>query len=76
MTQSYEQDQVVWTENLSDRRLKDRRGGIDRRDMTGQAMHVPTLRAEYERRQDSRRETVTLVITGRAIHAGHASDDM
>lgn len=76
MTQHYEQDQVVWTENLSDRRLKDRRTGLDRRDMTGQAMHVPNLRAEHERRLDPRRETATLVITGRAIYAGHASDDV
>lgn len=76
MTQKYEAEEVVWTETLSDRRLRDRRNGIDRRDMTGQALYVPSMRTGEDRRVSDRRDTVTLVITGRPMLAGYASDDV
>lgn len=67
MTQQRELEEVVWTPVMSDRRLGERRSAIERRDVLGQTLHVPTPRQPWERRAEKRRQVKTLVITGRAI---------
>lgn len=75
MTHKREYEEVVWTETLSDRRLSERRSGLDRRELlVGQALHVPDPRSVRERRSAKRREQVTLVITGRAMEAGDGTE--
>lgn len=64
-----EKEEVVWTPDMPDRRLNDRRDGLERRQTVGQAMHIPTPRHNGERRNTERRR-VTLTITGRALHGG------
>lgn len=68
-------EEVVWTESLSDRRLVERRSGWDRRDGIGQAVNIPNLRHQEERRAAERRRRETLLITGRAMHAGFEHED-
>ncbi|HEX4911243.1 MAG TPA: hypothetical protein VFV64_10835 [Permianibacter sp.] len=60
---------VTWTPTMPDRRLADRRTGIDRRAVNGRQMTVPDLRSQQDRRGEDRRK-VRLTITGRAINAG------
>ena len=62
-------EQVVWTPNMPERRKNDRRCGYDRRQCQGRPMNVPSIRKGEERRQDDRRKTVSLIITGRALNA-------
>jgi len=52
---------------MPDRRLEDRRAGIDRRAVNGRQMTVPDVR-NADRRSDDRR--VRLTITGRAMDVG------
>ena len=61
-----EKETVVWTPKMPDRRLNDRRSGIDRRSINGRPVTVPDLRSTEERRGEDRRK-VRLTITGRAI---------
>jgi hypothetical protein len=61
-------EQVVWTPDMPDRRVSDRRSGIDRRQVNGRTMNVPDLRSESDRRGPDRRK-VRLTITGRALNA-------
>lgn len=61
-------EQVVWTPDMPDRRLNDRRAGVDRRQVNGRQMNVPDLREQNERRGEDRRK-VRLTITGRALNA-------
>lgn len=71
MKQKLDDEEVVWTPNMPDRRLTDRRTGIDRRAVNGRQMVVPDLRASNDRRADDRRK-VRLTITGRAIDSGES----
>lgn len=64
-----ENEEVTWTPTMPDRRLADRRTGIDRRAVNGRQMTVPDLRSQQDRRGEDRRK-VRLTITGRAINAG------
>jgi len=64
-----ENEEVTWTPTMPDRRLADRRAGIDRRAVNGRQMTVPDLRSQQDRRGEDRRK-VRLTITGRAINAG------
>lgn len=61
-------EQVVWTPDMPDRRVNDRRTGIDRRNVNGRQLNVPDLRAQSDRRGEERRK-VRLTITGRALNA-------
>ncbi len=63
-------ERVIWTPNMPDRRLNDRRAGIDRRAVNGRQMTVPDMRGDNERRSEDRRR-VRLTITGRAIDVGN-----
>lgn len=69
---SVDDERVIWTPNMPDRRLNDRRAGIDRRSVNGRQMTVPDMRDERERRAADRRR-VRLTITGRAIDVGNES---
>lgn len=60
-----DEESVVWTPNMPERRLSDRRNGVDRRNVNGRAVAVPDLRAQDDRRANDRR--VRLTITGRAL---------
>lgn len=73
MAQKFEPEEVVWTPDMPDRRLADRRAGLERRHAVGPALHVPSMRNGDDRRHDDRRR-VTLTITGRAINAGFDAD--
>lgn len=73
MAHKRETDDVVWTPDMPDRRLNDRRNGLERRNAVGQALHVPSMRSGDERRQSDRRK-VTLTITGRAMNGGFEHD--
>jgi hypothetical protein len=73
MSKQTEDEAVVWTPNMPDRRLADRRSGIDRRAVNGRQMIVPDLRASEDRRADDRRR-VRLTITGRAMDAGESTN--
>ncbi len=61
-------EEVVWTPTMPDRRLADRRSGLDRRDINGRGMNVPDVRNGSDRRGNDRRK-VRLTITGRAMDA-------
>lgn len=69
MSQQSDDEAVVWTPNMPDRRLADRRSGVDRRAVNGRQMVVPDLRSSDDRRGVDRRR-VRLTITGRAMNAG------
>lgn len=73
MRKPVEDEAVVWTPNMPDRRLTDRRNGIDRRAVNGRQMLVPDMRAGDDRRSDDRRR-VRLTITGRAMDAGESNE--
>ena len=61
---------VTWTPKMPDRRISERRGGIDRRQYHGKPLNVPnTIRSGDERRKCDRRKKVRLTITGRAMDA-------
>ncbi len=63
-----EDEQVVWTPDMPDRRVNDRRSGVDRRQVNGRPVNVPDMRATNDRRGEDRRK-VRLTITGRALNA-------
>lgn len=62
-----DEETVVWTPNMPDRRLAGRRSGIDRRAINGRSLTVPDLRSSSDRREGEDRRKVRLTITGRAI---------
>ncbi|MBI2380019.1 MAG: hypothetical protein HYV16_04575 [Gammaproteobacteria bacterium] len=74
MAHKRETEEVVWTPDMPDRRLNDRRAGLERRQAVGQALHVPTPRNDGDRRQNDRRR-MTLTITGRAMNGGFEGED-
>ncbi|MCO7223628.1 hypothetical protein [Pleionea sp. CnH1-48] len=71
MSDVKETEEVQWTDMAFDERRfddDDRRSGIDRRQVRGQAMTIPDMRMGTERRSGTdRRKMVRLTITGRAI---------
>lgn len=71
MSKDSDDEAVVWTPTMPDRRLADRRSGIDRRAVNGRQMSVPDVRTGDDRRSDDRRR-VRLTITGRALDVGEA----
>ncbi|NQD38887.1 hypothetical protein HPT27_17865 [Permianibacter sp. IMCC34836] len=68
MSKHPDDEAIVWTPNMPDRRLNDRRGGIDRRAVNGRQVTVPDVRSADRRNEDRRR--VRLTITGRAMDVG------
>ncbi|WP_144395128.1 hypothetical protein [Pleionea sediminis] len=62
-----DKDEIEWTSVAVDRRVGDRRAGIDRRQVKGRSITVPDMRSGIDRRKHDRRKTVRLTITGRAM---------
>lgn len=62
-------EEIIWTSEMPDRRISDRRSIQDRRNISGhdRRMNVPNLRTGKDRRKGDRRKTVKLTITGRAV---------
>lgn len=75
MAHKHEKEEVVWTPDMPDRRLSDRRSGFERRQTVGQALHVPTPRNNLDRREGRDRRRMSLTITGRAMSAGFSRDE-
>ncbi len=70
-------EEVIWSSEMTDRRRNDRRTIDQRRRMSGEKniLKVPNLRRGEERRssQDKdRRRKIKLTITGRAVEVGKA----
>ncbi|WP_196137254.1 hypothetical protein [Aliikangiella sp. G2MR2-5] len=61
------EDEVLWTSRKKARSGKDRRSGVDRRQLSGRMITVPDMRSGIDRRSGEDRRKVRLVITGRAM---------
>ena len=70
MSESTNQDKVVWTSKMPDRRKGDRRLQIQDIQANGRVLNVTEFGSTIERRKNRGRrasDQVTLTITGRAI---------
>jgi len=64
-------DEIVWTPDMPDRRKNDRREGARELFTNGKAVSVNTASSGERRRGNDRRKTVSVTITGRAIDVEH-----
>ncbi|MEM9103020.1 MAG: hypothetical protein AAGB12_11925 [Pseudomonadota bacterium] len=69
--QENDEERIIWTPNMPDRRKIDRRSGWDRRECQGKPINIPDvdIRNGKDRRKSDRRQSITLTITGRAMDA-------
>ncbi len=68
MSEINNNEQVVWTPQMEDRRKNDRRNNTGELFTTGKTLNISDLKNNSERRTgEDRRKTITLTITGRAM---------
>jgi len=76
MTSAIDNEEVVWTPLMQDRRKNDRRNNVRDFQANGRSLNITEYATGMERRRgNDRRQEITLTITGRAIDVGSDSDD-
>jgi len=68
MSEVENDEQVVWTPQMPDRRKNDRRGNAREFYTTGKSINISDMKSDSERRSGAdRRKKITVTITGRAM---------
>jgi len=70
-TKKNENEEIIWTPDMPDRRKNDRRGNARELFTNGKAQNVNSTATSERRRGADRRKTVSVTITGRAIDVEH-----
>lgn len=74
MSETPNNEQIVWTPQMPDRRKNDRRGNARDFHTNGKTLNISNLNNLDERRKGTdRRKTVSVTITGRAMDVDELS---